>query len=207
MFAGGTYETIEKFGKNVSDEQARAAKVPDFVSRLKGYIHVLGPNPKAGGEESCYVLRRAILLRSMLARDAKQVVRQGVVQIDSGVLRATLLTKTYKHGARSIESIIAMRQLAGKIRFERSSLPTEAQLDVHVDGQNFLALVQRPELEGELLEQFAEAAHNVFCEALRAKGCHLGPKTGDSLKTHRLLKTYAELPEESKEENRGQVRD
>ena len=63
VFAGGTTETLDNFGKNVSEDQARTAKVPDFVSRLKGYIDVLGPNRRAGGDDPCYLLRRAILLR------------------------------------------------------------------------------------------------------------------------------------------------
>jgi hypothetical protein len=208
VFAGGTSATLENFGKNVKEEgQMRAAKVPDFVSRLKGFINVLGPNPQVGAEDPFYALRRAILLRSMLARDAKHLLRGGAVQIDSGVLRAMLMTKTFKHGARSMESIIAMSQLAGKIRFERSSLPTEAQLDLHVDGQNFLALVQRADLEGELLEELAKAAHKVFCDELNAKNYKPGDKTDDMLKTHSSLKPYAELPEEEKEQNRSQVRD
>jgi hypothetical protein len=207
VFAGGTCETVENFGKNVSEDKARAAKVPDFVSRLKGYINVLGPNPRAGGDDPYYVLRRAILLRTMLSREANHVLRKGEVEIDSGVLRAMLLTKTYRHGARSMESVIAMSQLAGKTRFERSSLPTEAQLDLHVDGQDFLALVQRADLEGELLEELAEAAHDIFCAALWAKDYKLDEKTDDARKTHSLLKPYAQLPEEAKEQNRGQVRD
>jgi hypothetical protein len=207
VFAGGTCETVENFGKNVGEDQARAAKVPDFVSRLKGYINVLGPNPRAGGDDPYYVLRRAIILRALVAREAHHVLRQGVVQIDSGVLRAMLLTRTYRHGARSMESVVAMSQLAGKTRFERSSLPTEAQLDLHVDGQDFLALVQRADLEGELLEQLAEAAHEVFCDGLRAREYHWGPETDDALKTHSSLKPYAELPEDEKEQNRNQVRD
>jgi len=52
----------------VSEDKARAAKVPDFQGRLKGYINVLGPNPRADIDDPYYVLRRAILLRSMLSR-------------------------------------------------------------------------------------------------------------------------------------------
>jgi hypothetical protein len=207
VFAGGTSETLENFGGNVSPDQARAAKVPDFVSRLKGYMNVLGPNPREGGDDPYYVLRRAILLRAMLARDAKHVLRKGVVQIDSGVLRAMLLTRTYRHGARSMESVIAMSQLAGKTRFERSSLPTEAQLDLHVDGQDFLALVQQLELEGEVLEKLARAAHAVFCAEQRALGWKYGPIRNEDTKEHSSLVDFDKLPEDEKEQNRGQVRD
>jgi hypothetical protein len=207
VFAGGTSETLENFGKNVSVDQARAAKVPDFVSRLKGYINVLGPNPRVAGDDPYYVLRRAILLRSMLSREAKQVLRKGEVQIDSGVLRAMLLTRIYRHGARSMESVIAMSQLAGKTRFERSCLPTEAQLDLHVDGQDFLARVQQLELDGETLERLARAAHAVYCAEQTALGWKYGPRRNATTKENSSLVDYDLLPEDEKEQNRSQVRD
>ena len=207
VFAGGTSETLDNFGKNLSEEQARAAKVPDFVSRLKGYINVLGPNPRAGGDDPYYVLRRAILLRSMLSREANHVLRKGVVQIDSGVLRAMLLTRVYRHGARSMESVIAMSQLAGKTRFERSSLPTEAQLDLHVDGQDFLARVQQLELDGEILERMARAAHAVYCAEQTKLGWKYGPRWNEATKENSSLVDYDLLPEDEKDQNRSQVRD
>jgi hypothetical protein len=207
VFAGGTCETVENFGKNVSEDQARAAKVPDFVSRLKGYINVLGPNPRAGGDDPYYVLRRAIMLRSMLSREAKHVLHDGVAQIDSGVLRAMLLTRTYRHGARSMESVVAMSQLAGQTRFERSSLPTEAQLDLHVDGQDFLARVQQLELDGEILERMACAAHAVYCAEQTALGWKYGPRRNEATKKNPSLVDFKLLPEDDKEQNRSQVRD
>ncbi|HJY82673.1 MAG TPA: RyR domain-containing protein, partial [Candidatus Binatia bacterium] len=158
-----------------------------------------------------YLIRRAILLRSILLRDAPQLFQRQdgkqVLNIDPGVLRALLEIRAYKHGVRSMESLIAMSLLTGKNRFERSCLPAEAQLDMHVDACGFLALVQQIELEGELLEKLAEAAHEVFCEGLRSKEYHWGPQTDDERKTHSSLKPYAELPEDEKRQNRGHVQD
>lgn len=116
-------------------------------------------------------------------------------------------TGRYKHGVRSMESVVAMSQLAGKHRFERSCLPAVEQLDLHVDARDFQALVQQIELEDELLEKLARAAHEVFVQQLRDSGYTFGPHTDDELKTHSSLKPYAELPEEEKEQNRGNVRD
>jgi hypothetical protein len=194
VFAGGTSETLEQFTAQAEkNPQARGAKVPDFVSRLKGYMNVLGPNPRPGAADPYYLLRRAILLRSMLLRDCRHLVRGGELQIDSGVLRALLETRVYRHGARSMESIIAMSRLASKTRFERSSLPTEAQLDLHVDGRDFLALVQQPELGGALLERLARAAHAVYAQAQTTLG--------------RTVPEFDALPENEQEQNRSQVRD
>ncbi|MGD0788156.1 MAG: RyR domain-containing protein [Terracidiphilus sp.] len=207
VFAGGTCKKLEDFGKNGDDSELRAAKVPDFVSRLKGYLNVLGPNPQADKPDPYFVLRRALLLRSMLERDAKRILRDKRVQIDSGVLRAFLQTQSYKHGARSMESLIAMSQLDGKTRFERSSLPTKAQLDLHVDGRDFQALVHQLALDDQVLEKLARAAHDVFCAALVKDNWKFGPEKDDEKKEHPYLKDFALLPEEVKEQNRGQVRD
>ena len=208
VFAGGTSWTLDNFGKNVIDEkEARAAKVPDFISRLKGYLNVLGPNPQPNQADPYYVLRRALLLRSMLERDAKQVLRKGQAQIDSGVLRAMLMTWRYKHGARSMESLIAMSKLDGKTRFERSSLPTKAQLDLHVDGQDFHALVHQLPLKGEVLEKLARSVHQIFCNKLKARGWKYGPTNNEETKEHSSLMKWDDLPSDEKEQNRDQARD
>lgn len=201
VFAGGTSHRMESFGQDLEPEEYRAAKVPDFVSRLKGYVNILGPNRQTATADPHHIIRRAILLRSILQRNAPRLFQKqdgrDVLDMDTGVLRAFLQTGAYKHGIRSMESIVAMSLLSGKASFERSSLPSETQLDLHVDGQEFLALVQRMDLEGELLEKLAEANHELFCEGLSA----------EERKTHTSAKPFAELPEQEKEQNRGAVRD
>ncbi len=207
VFAGGTCACLEEFGHRGDPEAFRAAKGPDFVSRLKGYVNVLGPNPQAGADDPYCIIRRAILLRSLLQRNAPQLLSREQMNIDPGVLRALLEVRQYRHGARSMEAIVAMSLLAGRTAFERSCLPAEAQLDLHVDGREFLALVQQVSLEGELLERLALAAHELFCESISAQGYRWGPQTSDALRTHSALRPYAELPEDEKEQNRGTVRD
>jgi len=132
---------------------------------------------------------------------------EDILNIGRGVLRALLKIGYYKHGARSIESIIAMSQLSRKNAFERSCLPSETQLDLHVDGKSFLALVQQVELEGPLLEALAEAAHEVYREGMLARGYKYGAKTDDRRKTNPSLVQYADLPEFLKQANRLNVRD
>jgi RyR domain len=211
VFAGGISESMDLFGADMTEKEFRDVKGPDFVSRLKGYVNILGPNPQKNSSDPYYVIRRAILLRSILRRDVGQLFeRKGseeVLNMDTGVLRAMLNTSRYKHGVRSIESVVAMSQLAGKRRFERSCLPAVEQLDLHVDARDFQALVQQMELEDELLENLAQAAHEVFIQRLRNEGYTLGPHTDEELKKHSALKPYAELPEDEKEQNRGTVRD
>ena len=211
VFAGGTASSMAEFNQGM-DEAFKSAKGPDFVSRLKGYINVLGPNPvKGSGPDPYFILRRAILLSSILKRSNPQLFsRQDgkeILNIDPGVLRAMLRIDEYTHGARSIESIIAMSQLAGKTAFKRSSLPPEPQLDLHVDGRQFLSLVQQVELDGQMLEDLAESAHAVFSEGMVNRGYKYGLEKDDSLKTHPALVPFADLPEDLKEANRLNVRD
>jgi hypothetical protein len=229
VFAGGTRARMQDFAEPVTD-QFRAAKGPDFVSRLKGYVNVRGPNP-AGDDrvaDPYYLIRRAVLLRSLLLGGARQLFRRRdgaeVLDIDTGVLRGLLLTKTYRHGARSMESVIAMSTLSGGTRFERSDLPSEAQLDLHVEARDFLDLVHRLELEGELLERLAEATHILYCAQRLAAGDSWAEPGDEYLLAHPLLTQYAgrerdpgtansslvpyqRLPEVLKEFNRGFVRD
>jgi len=215
VFAGGTSSSMEEFDKSTDTDKKegfKQAKGPDFVSRLKGYINVLGPNPvREDGGDPYYIIRRAILLRASLKRSAPQLFEKPdgkeLLNISRGVLRALLKIGKYKHGARSIESILAMSQLANKTSFERSCLPSESQLDLHVDGKVFLSLVQQVELEGEMLETLAEAAHNIYCEGERARGMRYGPEKNEALRTNNMLKPYADLLENMKEDNRLTVRD
>jgi len=220
VFAGGTAASMRDFGGDLTDEQQRSAKRPDFVSRLRGYLDVLGPNPYAAGgggvddgvgTDRFHRLRRAILFESLLRRKAPQLVHDTdgarVLDIDGGVLRAFLEVPRYLHGARSMEAIIDMSRLGGRRSFERSCLPSEAQLDLHVDGRRFLALVHKLDLSGDVLEQLAEAAHGLLRADLERRGYQRGPVADAASKVSPKLCAYAELAEADKEQNRANVRD
>jgi len=145
VFAGGTSASFEDFAAYEDERAERAAKKPDFISRLGGYVDVNGPNPQ-GGSDVAWPLRRALLLRSLVARRAPQMMSAAPggarLEIDDGVLRAFLLIGEYIHGARSMAAIVRMSALSGKPRFERASLPARQQLGLHVDADQFLRLVR-----------------------------------------------------------------
>jgi hypothetical protein len=153
------------------------------------------------------VIRRAILLRSILHRRAQRLFDGKGLRIDPGVLRAFLETTSYRHGARSLEAIVAMSLLSGHATYERSCLPAGPQLALHVDADDFLAKVQCMDLEGALLEQLARAAHQVYYDDLTKRGFHFGPVSDDKAKTSDALLPYDELEEFQKEQNRRNVRD
>ena len=217
IFAGGTSSTMDEFAASLaSDDERKSVKLPDFVSRLKGFLNVLGPNPQPradGTADPYYVVRRAILLRSLLERSAGQLFRTDShgkkrLQIDTGVLRALLKVSRYKHGIRSINSILSMSELADRQSFQRSSLPAETQLDLHVDGREFLSLVQSIVLTDELVERLAEAAHDIWRAGKERDGWKYGPVKDETLKTHPWMIEYSDprLPPQAKEANRVTVR-
>lgn len=211
VFAGGTCHSMDEFNKGSQDEGFRAAKGPDFVSRLKGHVDIMGPNPagKHISEDPYFIIRRAILLRSLLERGTPQLFEKpgkGRLRIDPGVLRAFLHTSRYKHGARSMESILATSGLSGNKTFERSSLPPSSQLNIHVDGTEFLSLVQQIQLTPDILDRLAAAAHKVWMNGKLRDGYVYGPQKSETEKTSPLLLDYEDLPEWGKEANRVNVR-
>jgi hypothetical protein len=94
-----------------------------------------------GAEDAAYVLHRALLLQSQLLARVPRLARSGTLDIDPGVLQAFLEVPTCVHGARSLEAVVEMSSLAGRLRYERSALPARHQLALHVDAEAFLGLV------------------------------------------------------------------
>ncbi len=194
VFAGGTSASFGQFTRPMtSDDDAerkafRDLKVPDFVSRLRGTIDVLGPNPAAEGDKN-YILRRALLMRSLCER--KMRLGKGErTQINENIIRAMLLTPAYKHGARSMEAIFDMSSIEGKA-WEPAALPFVSQLSLHVDADAFMRLVLRGVILGSYREKLAMAIHEDFCRRNSESDNNL---------------PWAELPEDIKESNRDQAR-
>jgi len=150
VFAGSQYSTMDEFkekDKNKKKQEIhKRAKKEDFLSRLKGYVNILGPNKLEQGDiqDRNYVLRRAFLLRNILARKAPQLLDENeVINIDPGVLSAFIEVNKFFYGARSIEAMVDMSSLSGKGSYERSCLPAKHQLALHVDAAAFLGHVCR----------------------------------------------------------------
>lgn len=138
VFAGGTAETFEEFNAQGDKKDGfKSAKGPDFISRLNGYINVLGIS-KIGKDRAC-VARRAVLLRSFL-EDNKRTENlfrisgdDKKLQIDDAALAALLTVEEYRHGTRSLEAILSMSRLTGMDRLTVASMPSDAQLSLHAD--------------------------------------------------------------------------
>lgn len=151
VFAGGVYSCFSDFvpsrvsGREpdpIAVEAFRLRKGPDFVSRLSHHIDIL-PIDTAPGDHKV-VIRRAILLRGILKRrglvgDRNQLE---VARIDEDVLYALLTVDRYRHGIRSLETIVNMCSTPSD-RIDKASLPARSQLDMHVDAQEFMVRMYR----------------------------------------------------------------
>ncbi|EKD69623.1 MAG: hypothetical protein ACD_47C00058G0002 [uncultured bacterium] len=142
VFAGGTSQSFEEFC-NTRGEDEIMAKKPDFISRLRAFINVKGPNGSPNTvEDKLFMIRRAFLLNNFLEFGYKNLVKKDMVNIDDGVINAFLKTTRYRHGARSLVNIIDMSALGGRSKFELSNIPPNHLLKMHVDANEFMSLTR-----------------------------------------------------------------
>lgn len=209
VFAGGTCKTFAEFSREENKTQENEsdsftadrqrfidAKGPDFVSRLRGYINIKGPDP-LHEKDKHYIIRRAIIIRFLLRKNAKHIFDSNKkCHIDTGVLRALLKVPEYKHGVRSIQAIIEMSMTAGRKSYEQAALPSVEQLKLHVDTDIFSRLVSRDVMLGGAREELARVIHEKY----------LNNNKDTKEKTNAMV-PWVELPEEYKETNRRQADD
>lgn len=173
VFAGGTSSTYESFCGEVQNESSnrndsfsetfKNAKGPDFISRLRGYVNILGPNQTDRKWDQLYIIRRAMLLRSLLVRKTPYLINDnGEAQVDDGIIRALLKVPKYKHEARSMEAIIDMSMLTGAKKWEQSLLPSKNQLKLHVDEEEFYHFMMQEELFSEKLYNLSLELFNQY---------------------------------------------
>ena len=206
VFAGGTSSTIKEFcGEDIADELEykhfllgfKGAKGPDFLSRLRGYVNILGPNQTNKQSDQLFVIRRAMLLRALLEKKVPHLINdQGEAQIDNGVLRALLKIPRYKHEARSMEAILEMSLLTNAKKWEQSCLPSKEQLKLHVDEEEFLRHLMHDTFFSEKIESLAMALHQKYCEL----------NEGNLNVDADFLKRWENLDEDLKESTRSQAR-
>ncbi|MEA4925669.1 MAG: AAA family ATPase [Syntrophomonadaceae bacterium] len=141
VFAGATRHSFAEFlSRNTSED--RAAKKPDFISRLSAFINIRGINGNPNTvEDRLYMIRRAFILRQYLETNAPQINHDNQFLIENGVLDALLLISKYRHGTRSLENLLKMSSLADKRKYELSSLPPEHIIEMHVNSQEFNDLI------------------------------------------------------------------
>jgi len=177
VFAGGTRTSFAKFSEPLNHaegdkrrEDFVAAKGPDFLSRLRGHVDIMGVAALDGGNDYSWPVRRAIPLRFMLRRRARALFGpKGDLAIDDGVLHAFLTVPNFRHGSRSIEAILDMCTLTHARRFTSSCLPTRDQLALHVDVDAFMDRVTSERLPEPLCGNLAIRIHDAYRAMRRVK--------------------------------------
>ncbi len=213
IFAGGTSHTFEEFGPAQSDldtcRSFRLRKGPDFHSRLDVFYNVLGPNIRlisSPGKSSkpgdliedtsdvCAPLRRALLIRALLnlPKDAR-------IDFDSDLLDAMLQVSKYKHGARSMEKVVAELRPSEGGPIRRSAVPPPSQLAMHVDAEEFNQILGRNASfrQAEVVEALAPAIHETWRSISQTEGWSMQPH---------LDRPYNDLSPIDQEENRAAAR-
>jgi hypothetical protein len=206
VFAGGISSTLNEFcGEDIEDDQEhkrfllefKGAKGPDFLSRLRGYVNILGPNQTNQQLDQLFIIRRAMLLRMLLEKKVSHLINdRGEAQIDNGILRALLKIPKYKHESRSMEAILEMSLLTNAKKWEQSYLPSKEQLRLHVDEEAFLRHLMHDTFYSEKIESLAIAIHAKYRE-LNEQNSDMNPE---------FLKKWNELDKDLKEVARNQAK-
>lgn len=221
IFAGGTADSLAEFGPSeppsltpadrrklggneredrLAEEKAwhefKLLKGPDFISRLHGYLNVLGPNP--GPTSPCpdrtWPIRRALFLRGKL--DIKDEPAQ-TLDMDPGLLRALLSVPKYTHGSRSFEKILlTLKNSPHRGHFHRSALPPDPILDRETNADAFHKLMKQADAFKTTpdLEKIAAAIHQNYLKNAAAQGWSVKPE---------LNKPYADLAPDYQSSNRA----
>jgi hypothetical protein len=184
IFAGATSYKMEAFDPAYFNKEAfpvespkekevydfRMKKGPDFLSRIHGFLDVLGPNrkymyrpnsqvPVSDDTDLFFPIRRALFMRSAISMEDG-----AALDIDWGLLSAFLEIGEYKKGSRSMERLLSQLHLMNKDVMVRSNLPSDEVIGINVDYDAFIGLLNKD----RKMEQFSETAavhiHNVWME-------------------------------------------
>ncbi len=208
VFAGGTAHTYAEFYAKADEEKEK--KAPDFISRLRGYVDIKGPN-KISGNDQQYVIRRALLLRNFLKMYTgdRIIGKDDVAAISPGVLKGLLFVDKYSHGARSMESVVSQSELLSTASFGPSELPPRELLDLHL-SPDFMGRVDSGQKwsapHGSFVDELSRRLHEAWRTAKESDGWTYGETRDDDKKNNPFLLPYEELTEEGRELNLNPAR-
>jgi len=203
VFAGGTFHQYSEMSNACFKEDMKDAKVPDFVSRLRGHLNILGSNPTHETDYTC-MLRRATVLYDNLSRRADALGRtahwlkdnKNHISINNGVKRAFLKAPHYKNSTRSMVAIMEMSALSNSKGYTKSALPPPYLLEMQVNAPAFKNLVRRDAIFIPSRNVLAKMVHEDFVDEENKK-----PESDRSPNAI----PWAELRGDIKETNRQQI--
>jgi len=195
---------FEAFSKNIGEEGKALPRAQEFLSCLHAFVDVIGLD-QVNPSDVLYPVRRAVVLRALLEEREPKLKKGEGISIDQGVLDGLLLTPTYRHGLRSLKSVIALSQVTGKRHFEPAALPPEAQLGLHLDYPAFMECSRYNTLSADLREYISEKLHDVYVGIKRNMA--VTDENRRALENDEALAPWPRLTEELKESTRAQTVD
>jgi hypothetical protein len=146
VFIGGVNRSFDVMKGRMRQREFIDAKGPDFLSRLRRHLNVLGVDP-VRERDTTHIIRRALLLRAFLEMYQKGIFRamrdaqlaEAEARIDADVVDSFLRVSCYYHGVRSLEAVVATSRVGhGHNRFHWGVLPPREQLEMHLPVNEFL---------------------------------------------------------------------
>ncbi|KAH7144416.1 hypothetical protein B0J13DRAFT_555149 [Dactylonectria estremocensis] len=167
FFGTTVFKSYDELQRRAALDTTRSTRLQDFLGCLHGFVNVLGPNRVEYGEgiDRLYPVRRAVILRSFLEEREPNLKTGERIRIDESVLNSLLLVPSYRHGIRSLKTIIAMSRVDGHRSFQRAALPPPVQLDIHVDYTEFTQHRSGIPLPDRVIEKIAIQLHETYLRA------------------------------------------
>jgi len=227
VFAGGTCAKYSEFAapflpqpssgvEPLSDAEKMAAKVafraakgPDFLSRLRGTLDIPGldlnqPFDPYGPVDSfpceaAILLRRAGILAFQLREKAPGLrTAENSMRVSPVVCRALLHLPQFVHGNRSFEALLDMSSLAGSHKFTPSLLPSPSHAELHADAVQMSQLLSTEyPFTPDVRETIAKSIHESYVTGRTSDPTH--DPADPSLQPWKILR------EDLKESNRQQA--
>jgi len=196
VFAGGTSATYAEFAapflSPTSDDEKvieskaafKAAKGPDFLSRLRGTLDIPGLDLNTPFDaygpveafpcEAAILLRRAGILAHQLSEKAPQLRNSAnAMQVSAVVLRALLHLPKFVHGNRSFEALLDMSSLTGSGKFTPSLLPSPSNTELHADSMQVGQLLSTEyPFTPEVREVIAKSIHECYVADRKSDSKH-----------------------------------
>jgi hypothetical protein len=239
VFAGGTHRWLHEFTResrstiNETGEDFQrfiAAKGPDFVSRLKGYVNILGPNPINRDDG-----RDIAPWRDRFEKAALPSLEQLRLHVDAHVFM-NILDRDLIIKIASVDRAIHEVYLSGQKQSNDSKIENQSSkmnwdnLDEEVKQLNrmlaenipyYLLLINcsyRPkpgksnredqlmQFTEEEIEYIAQMAHERWVHKKLSKGYTYGEHKDDKKKIHNCIMPWEQLPEELKGVDRNTIK-
>jgi SLOG-like protein len=202
VFAGGTAHRAADFGSS-NPSRFRAAKGPDFASRLRATLDVRGTEDTVARD-----VRRALTIGYELGQ-ARKVTGCRRLWLSASVVKELLNVGRYRHGARSVAALVEICCLTAvsqsgdpeneRVKVDDTHLPSAVLSSLHVDRGPL-----DPRLVGGLIGLSGGGRQNrkrntlwkAIAEMVLHQGAciaHGGDWRDDGL-TYKLIDTATDLP-------------